>query len=250
MKKCSQRKMLQIFLVTVVGYLGSANASGIESEADRILRAMSEYLKTATEFRFHTNVAYDELLSTGEMIQFGGSADISVRRPARLHVKFDGDERSNWIVYDGSTITYYDAQENLYAAAPVPPDIDGAMDTVFEKYGLSVPIADLVYSDPYSVLTAEVETGTVIGMHACGDRRCHHLAFTQEFIDWQIWIEQGPRPVVRKLLIIYKDEPGSPHYETRISGWDFAPRLSDHYFQFYPPAGADAIEFLSQGESE
>ena len=250
MKKCSIRKMLQIILAIVPGCLGSANASGIESEADRILHAMSDYLKTATEFRFHTEVTYDEMLSTGEMIQYGGSADISVRRPARLLVKFDGDERSNWIVYDGSTITYYDAQQKLYAATPVPSEIDGAVDTVLEKYGVSVPIADLVYSDPYNALTASVETGTVIGKHVCGDRQCHHLAFTQEFIDWQIWIEVGPRPVPRKLLIIYKDEPGSPHYETRISGWDFAPRRSDHYFQFHPPEGSNAIEFLSQGEGE
>jgi len=50
--------------------------------------------------------------------------------------------------------------------------------------------------------------------------------------------------VPRKLVITYKSEPGSPQYRARLSGWDFQPRLSDHYLQFHPPTGADEIEFL------
>jgi len=90
------------------------------------------------------------MLSTGEMIQYGGTADIAVRRPARLHERFDGDERASWVVYDGSTITFYNARENLYAVTPVPYQIDAALDPVFAKYGLTVPIADLVYANPRS----------------------------------------------------------------------------------------------------
>ena len=66
------------------------------------------------------------MLSTGEKIPYGGTADISVRRPARLHVRFDGDERASWVAYDGSTITFYNARENLYAVTPVPYQIDAA----------------------------------------------------------------------------------------------------------------------------
>ena len=69
--------------------------------------------------------------------------------------------------------------------------------------------------------------------------------FSQEVIDWQIWIEDGPRPVPRKLLITYKEEPGSPQYVARLSDWDFQPCLSDHYFRFQPPKGSDEIEFLA-----
>ena len=32
--------------------------------------------------------------------------------------------------------------------------------------------------------------------------------------------------------------------QTRFTDWDLAPRLSKHYFDFQPPAGADLVEFL------
>jgi hypothetical protein len=133
----------------------------------------------------------------------------------------------------------------VYATTDVPADLDAAIDHVFDTYGFSVPIADLVYSDPYAVLTENVESGFLVGRHSVDGTPCHHLAFSQEFIDWQIWIEDGPRPVPRKLVVTHKDEPGAPQYTARLSGWDFQPRLSDHIFQFDPPPGVDRIEFLS-----
>jgi len=35
-----------------------------------------------------------------------------------------------------------------------------------------------------------------------------------------------------------------------MSAWDFDPRLSDHYFEFEPPAGSDEIEFLPTVQQE
>ncbi len=71
-----------------------------------------------------------------------------------------------------------------------------------------------------------------------------HLAFVQDEIDWQIWIQAGPRPVPRKLVITYKNEPGSPQYVARLFGWDFQPRLAEEFATFHAPAGSDQIDFL------
>ncbi len=146
--------------------------------------------------------------------------------------------------YDGSSIILLDVLANLYAITKVPDELDTAVDLVFEKFGLVVPFADFVYADPYAVLIENAQYGSLMGVHGCDGKRCHHLLFTQEFIDWQIWIETGPRPVPRRLVITYKEEPGSPQYEARFSGWDFQPRSSEHAFTFYPPDGASEIEFL------
>ncbi len=246
------RRVPLVVLLVVTGAVGTAAvaAPGVDAAADRILRQMSDYLATADEFSFRANITYDEALASGEAIEYGGTADVSVRRPDRLHVAFRGDEHQNRVFFDGRTLTLYDPDVNVYAVTEVPPEIDGAVDLVFEKYGFSVPIADLVYSDPYSALTGGVETGFVAGLHPVNGVPCHHLAFTQEAIDWQIWIEDGPRPVPRKLVIILKDEPGSPRYSATLSDWDFQPRLSDHYFEFHPPDGADEIEFLPTEPTE
>jgi len=238
------RCMLFPALLLLVSSAG-AGAPGVGAQADRMLRAMSDYLKTAGEFTFHADISYDSVLTSGEKIQYGGTADISVHRPNRLHVAYRGDEQQRRVFFNGRTITLYDVAANVYAVTEVPSEIDAAVDLIFKKFGFSVPIADLVYADPYATLTENVQAGSLVGRHAVDGTPTYHLAFTQETIDWQIWIEDGPQPIPRKLLITYKNEPGSPQYTARLSGWDFQPRLSDHYFQFQTPAGANEIEFLT-----
>jgi hypothetical protein len=244
--------LLWVILLIIVGALSSAGAvaPGVGAQADRMLREMSEYLRTAGEFTFHADISYDSVLTSGEKIQYGGASDIAVRRPNRLHVETRGDELQRRIFFDGRTITLYDVAVGVYAVTAVPAEIDKAVDHLFEKHGFSVPVADLVYADPYAILTENVQSGSLVGRHAVDGVPCYHLAFSQETIDWQIWIEDGPRPVPRKLVITYKNEPGSPQYAARLSGWNFQPRLSDHYFQFHAPAGASEIEFLSPKQVE
>lgn len=250
MPKLCRPKLAAALLLMAASHLIAPGAYAIDAEADRIMRAMGEYLQSANEFSFHADITRDEILSTGEKVQYGGESDLSVRRPDRLFVDSKGDERRRQVFFDGSTITLFNLLKNFYAITDVPADLDAAIDLVFEKFGLTVPLADFVYADPHAVLTEAAEYGSVIGVHGCGDKRCHHLLFTQEIIDWQIWIETGSRPVPRKLVITYKEEPGSPQYEARLSRWDFEPRLSEQMFIFHPPDGASEIEFLSDSAQQ
>ena len=216
----------------------------IDTRARRILREMGGYLAGVRAFSLRADVAYDEVLTDGQKIQYGGNVKISVVRSNRLRVEFVGDERHTRVFFNGRTITILDVGLNVYSVTEVPPDIDTAVDMVFDKYGISVPIADFVFSNPYQVLIKNVQTGYVVGRHLVAGIPTFHLAFTQEEIDWQIWVEDGPHPVPRKLLITYKNEPGSPQYMIRFTGWNFTERFAEHYFNFYASPNADQIEFL------
>ena len=243
---------LAILLVAVgvVPAAGADDAAAIEARADRVLRAMSDYLKSADQFTFQADVAYDSVVVSGQKIQYGATGKISVRRPDHLRVEHHGDEQDLRVVFNGKMFTLHDVRAGLYAQKEMTADIDTAVDRMFERFGFSVPTADLVYADPYATLTASVDSGFVVGLHAVQGVRCHHLAFSQESIDWQIWIEDGPRPLPRKLLITHKDEPGSPQYAVELSRWDLSPHISDAYFEFDPPADAGRIEFLPTAEGE
>lgn len=232
-------------LMVAGGSYAQVSSSRIPARADQVLREMSEYLASAEEFGFRADITYDAETANGRKWQYGGTSHIALRRPNQLHVEFDGDERRRSVVIDGRTFSFHDRVNGVYATTDVPSPIDAAIDHVFELYGFSVPIADLVYSNPHRTLIENVQSGFVVGRHTVDGAPCHHLAFSQETIDWQIWIEDGPRPVPRKLVITYKTEPGSPQYVARLSEWDFAPRFSDHYFEFDPPPGAAEMEFLS-----
>ena len=222
----------------------------VETHADRLLKEMGDYLKSAESFTFHAESSYDAIDRYGQKIRYGGTTDVAIHRPDRLRSKFIGDERQTQTFYDGKTVTIYNPAINMYAVTDVPPDIDGAIDTIFDKYGVSVPLADLVFADPYNTLIANVIEGRWVGRHSIAGVPCNHLAFTQESIDWQIWIEEGSRPVPRQVLITYKDEPGWPQYLARLKSWDFQPQFSNDHFKFQPPAGSDEMEFLVTTEKE
>ena len=221
-----------------------AVAPSIDAGAARVLWEMSEYLRKLESFTFHVNTTYDVVQASGEKIQLAMSEDVSIKRPGSVHVNMIGDEGNGRVHCDGRTFVLYDAVANTYARTDVPNDLGLALDHVWEEFAMEVPVADIAYPDPYAVLTENVETGRHIGKHLVGDVVCDHLAFTQETIDWQIWIEDGHQRVPRKLVITYKQRPGEPQYMAVVSKWKLNPRLSAHIFRFDPPEGAHEIEFL------
>ena len=120
---------------------------GVEARADRVLRAMGEWLSAAEVFTFRADVTYDSLTSDGQMIQYGGVADVWVQRPGLLRVEFRGDEEHRQIICDGSKFVIFGLAMGLYAVTEVPAEIGAAVDMVFEKYGFSVPIAEWLRGD-------------------------------------------------------------------------------------------------------
>jgi hypothetical protein len=216
----------------------------IDPEADRTLREMGEYLSSAESFRFHAEITYDQVRSTGQKILLGGRVDASLSRPGSLHVHFQGDRRHRHILFSNRTFTYFNVLKNLYAQMSVPAELDDALDDAFEKAGFSVPISDFFYADPYLTLIENARSGRVVGLHPVDGKPCHHLAFTHDTIDWQIWIEEGAKPVPRRMVITYKTELGEPQHTATFVEWEFNPRLSNAYFEFRPPAGSAEIDFL------
>jgi hypothetical protein len=222
----------------------------LDERSLQLLRDTCDYLKQAKSFTFRAHIAHDEILPTAQKIQYTGTADIAVQRPNRLKADYRGEERKSTVWYDGETLTVLDREHNLYASGPAKATIDETLDMVFDKHGFTIPVADLVYSDPCEGLTERVETLFYVGTRELDGRTVHHLAATQADIDWQIWIEVGKQVVPRKMLITYVDEPGDPQYAAVLTDWDFGPRLPERLFRFEAPAGSARIEFLPEEEAE
>jgi hypothetical protein len=91
---------------------------------------------------------------------------------------------------------------------------------------------------------AFVKGAKYYGISSINGVPCHHLYFTQDDIDWQIWIEDNDQLTPRKYLINFKNDEGSPQFTAYLSDWDFSPSLSDDIFSFSPPEGTKEIEFM------
>ncbi|MBW2100773.1 MAG: DUF2092 domain-containing protein, partial [Deltaproteobacteria bacterium] len=195
-------------------------------------------------FSLHTENTTDEILPSGQKLQFGDAVDVFVQRPDRLQAKVKGDIRNQELFYDGKTITLFNHEENLYASLNAPPTIEKALDYAIESFGLAAPLADIIYRNVYDILTEDVTSGIYVGLHYVHGVQCHHLAFTRDDIDWQIWIENSQTPLPRKVIITEKWITGSPQFTALLSNWNLSPKFDDNLFRFVPPEKAKKIDFL------
>jgi hypothetical protein len=220
----------------------TAPARIVEPRVDELVRKMSDLLVASKAFALEAEEVYDEVPEDLPRIQLSSRRHVALRRPDRLAGTTAGDavNRSYW--YDGHTVSVLDDAQNVYANLEVPATIDGAMDTALDRTGMVIPLADFLYSDVYDRLMGSVERGVYLGIHDVGGTACHHLAFQQETIDWQLWIDAGPQPLPRKLVIAYKTEDGVPQYEVTIRKWNLAADVPDSLFEFQPPPGARKVE--------
>ncbi|HZQ45661.1 MAG TPA: DUF2092 domain-containing protein [Verrucomicrobiae bacterium] len=223
------------------------NGIGISHHADELLRRTSDYLSQSPFFSVNAEVWQDAVMASGQRVQATRTVDLQVRRPNRLRAELRSTRRNRGIWYDGKTVSILDRNRGTYGTVAAPNNLDEMLDSSLLRFGIAIPLEDLIESNPYAEAKQKVSSGTDIGPTTVLGVPCEHLAFSQTNIDWQIWIEDGPRPVPRKIVIIYKDEEGSPQYTALLNNWDFETKLPEFVFKFEPPPGAAKVNVMELG---
>jgi hypothetical protein len=214
----------------------------VEPRAEQELKRMGEFLAKLPHFALEAEETFDEIPDGQLRRQLTNVRRIAVERPNHVAADATGDtlNRASW--YDGRTVTVLDKGHNVYATVEAPATIDATFDKLTDEYGIVLPLADLFYSDPYAVLMAGVTYGRYLGIHQAAGVACHHLAFSQETIEWQVWIDAGEKPLPRKLVISYVQEPGEPQYSAVIRRWNLESAVPEGLFTFEAPEGAQKID--------
>jgi hypothetical protein len=215
----------------------------IEAKADDVLKKACACLADLKQFGVKVEETFDEMSASGQKIQLCNRRAVLVRRPDHLMAESEGDTTNRRFYYDGKTITLFDRVANVYATDKAPATLDAMFDDLHRRHGFTLPTADLLFADPYKVLTEQVEEGEYVGLHRVGERKCHHLAFRQRGVDWQLWVDAGDRPLPLKFLLTYRRMPGEPQFAT-VLAWDLSAKPPEEAFAFKPPAGAKKIEFV------
>jgi hypothetical protein len=214
----------------------------IDPDADRILKAMSNYLKSLPSFRVMTSSTDEIVTKSGQKIQFATDDEVTVERPNKLRSEQVGASRSGLSFWDdGKSMTLYCRAEGTYATADVPGDIDATLDEVRKRYQIEAPGADLLCSHPYQALTEQVTRGQLVDRESVDGVAANHLAFIGQDVDWQIWIEDGPEPLPLRFVITTKTLPSHPQYTVRLSQWEPHAAIPDSTFSFQAPAGAERV---------
>lgn len=224
----------------------SSNQSSarIEPAADDLLRKMSDKLANAKQFTVAGERTQDPTLE-GDTDKGAIKFDIAAQRPSGLKARAIGDKTARTLFYDGKQATLLDEKENLYASVTTAGTNDEMLDTLHEMYGFAPPLVDFLVHDPYKDLTRNVLSGRELGRETINGVECHHLVFTQDNNDWEIWIADSDQ-LPRKFVIDGENKQGPPQLTVMFTMWDLAPQLSSESFSFKPSQGAAKIEMIPQ----
>ena len=235
---------LAVLVLTGWPQLGQAQPKGVDPQAEKLLRRMSEYLASRQQFTLKAETTFEAVLTSGQKLQYDSPATLSVSRPNKLRAHRKGDLANQEFFYDGKTLTLYNPRENLYATTAAPATLDETLDFAREKLDIIAPAAELLYKNAAEKMLKESTSGFVVGPTVVGGVKTTHLAFRGAEVDWQIWIEDGDKPLARKFILSSKKVSGEPQFTVWIRNWDVAAKLSDKEFTFTPSKGAKKIEFL------
>jgi hypothetical protein len=215
----------------------------IDPKADTVLHQLSDHNKQVKSAITRLTDTIDDVQPDGRKVQFSHVRELTVLRPNKLKIETTGDVTSRTLWKDGKTLTVLERDKNVYAQIPDPGTISEALDLLQEKYNMSMPASDLLSADVYKTMTEGCEAIKYVGLGYVGEEKCHHLAFTRDNIDWQMWITTGDKPSPRKMVITYKHLPGEPQYTMQVLKIEYEPRINDSVFAAQIPKGADKIEF-------
>ena len=239
---------LRFVFVTVAGMAGvlagACGTSAPRTDAERLARGreiverMSAKLASAQALSVTTHEVRTELSASGTARQVQMSREAVMRRPDRFYSKASG-ERESEVWYDGIGITVAMHKEKVFGQARAPETLDKALDALHERYGLSTPLADYVYTSPAKALLTGTTTGGWVGRETVAGQEADHLAFKDRGINWEIWIPATGDPVPIKAINEFTEGKRLRKIEMTFSNWNLSPQIGADRFK---PAVPDDYE--------
>ena len=166
----------------------------VDAKAAEVLRDMARHLSSAETLRF----TQQSSLSVAGMEDKGLSEQMTVRskvtfeRPNKLAMEVEQGEFGITTISDGKTMTSYVPAMKKYAVEDAPESLDAHLASTSGMafmQGADLITPALLHSDPYKSLLDGVTGGKYLGLKELDGNKCHHLQFTQEEVDWEVWID-------------------------------------------------------------
>jgi len=242
---CDRKRWSAILLTLLLTLSTAAHAEDAETpSSEELLREMAATLKDARTLRFHAEITFDDVLISGQKLQYTGAADVVVRRPDGIYVDYRDDFSAKRFWYDGKTGTLLDVFLSKYSTAELPGDLDAAVAQLEERYSLTLPMGNLIASNLFEVIDAKARAWAYLGIRDVEGVPAHHIAILGDDADLQIWIQSDGEPLPVKFVVTYKTVPQAPQYQAVLMDWKIDTKVSDKTFLAELPKDAGVIEFL------
>jgi len=231
---------MALVLATLLSVMPSAQAQ--DQDATKILKAMTDYVASQKVISATYDSDIEVITNNLQKIQFASSGQLLLSRPDKARVSRIGGYVDAELVFDGKTLSVLGKNLNAYAQTDATGSIDQLVARLRDEFGVPIPGADLLLSGAYDEMMKDVLDAKHIGRGVIDGVECDHLAFRNDDVDWQIWIQLGSRPIPRKYVITNKAVTGAPQYTLRIKEWKTDVQVPADAFAFKPPADAKKVD--------
>ena len=240
--------VLLLIAVSLNTTLADSAPARQDPRAVEVLSKMAAFTASMDRLVISGEVHADARLGAGLVISNSSEIEVNIDRPGSLYISiFDGLATKKIYIHDGQ-LTVFDSEHKYYARTDVPEDIEEAMQFALEEFEIETPLIDLILSDVSVHLLTGQETITYLtDKSRIRGVDCHHIVVRGPEVDLQLWVEEGARPVPRKVLMTSKWESGSPRHSVFL---DWSPRtdFDPAIFEFKAPDGSSEIKFIGDPE--
>ena len=219
----------------------------VEEKAQTLLKTMSGKLAEAKRMRIDAERTIEEGLIEGA-VSGAVRGEVFLERPNRIAAETKTTGARHRFIYDGTSVTIADLEANAYATVPAPATVDETLSMLNEDYEYEPPLADFLLSRPYQSSLIEpqgeemeLKSGRYAGIEELRGTRAHHLVFSEEYIDWELWISEETSLPVR-LVIIATAVEGDPRIQMDLLDLEINPSIPAEKFVFVPPEGMEKID--------
>jgi len=213
----------------------------IQPEALAALDRTAAHLRTLQSFMLIADTTQDDVLEGGEKVEIAGHNVYRVRRPDRFSLDIRNDKQHRQFFYDGKTVTQFAPALGYYGVFEAPDTIAKVLDVAHDKYGISMPLADLFHWGTERSNASEISSAYFVGEANVGGNVCNHYAYRSLNVDFQIWIRKEGDPLPCKLVVTDRQLESRPKVSSTLS-WETNSQFPDETFTFKPPEAAIQID--------
>ena len=252
------RYVLSFVVLSLALGLQIARADDKAKEKDPIDPKVVEIVKQAAAvFKNAKSMHVDAALSTtidgeSQKREIKGTATYDIERPNRLALRTKLTDKDNVgleLVADGKQLSVLRHGLKQYTAGEGPSSLAEVGQEILR---LRTPNTGMLFQnvlmdDPHEALMDGVNSCSYAGIDKVGDTEAHHLKFTQDQFNWEMWIAKDGKPYVLKMTNTREGENGKVVSVETYSNWKIDAPISKDAFTFTAPKDAKKVDQFEEG---
>jgi len=234
-------------LVAVLSVNAASQEQAKDPKAMEVVEGFCRYYAELKHFTVELDTVLD-ITGPGVNREQRTAHRVSVVKPDKFAMTLRRAGEGAVVVSDGTRLYTFLPQIDVCDVEDAPENISALKEK--RALGMSFLLRVLLQSDPLDEVTEDVSSLGYGGLEKIGDDAVHHLTIKEPEVDWELWVQAGERPFVRKVAVDLSRalaRQGAPAnvkvtLTEQYAKWEVAEPPPASRFAFTPPAGTRTLE--------